>query len=1048
MRQPKTFQPSPTKLSPTKASPTKASTLKRSHDFFRSPLLLTAVLMLLVLAVLTYQMWQSRQDTIRHAESTTRSLTDLLEVRIASDFQRLDGLLGYAASEFASHRLLSLPNTERTERSKQLARLIANFPAVASVNVFDAEGLLQVSSQPDKNPFSIADRPHFQAMQNNTQVRTMFADPLLSRSTDKLAIVQSHAIRASDGRFLGMVNAIYHLETLTDQIASIDVGVHGVTLLRRSDNFKLIARYPRGNEAELNTTLPSNNPIRQRIANGIKQGFLQYRASTDGIQRIGSFRVLEDYPFYVQVAFAESDFLADWNRQALMLAAVFLGLGLPVFVILLRLERANASAMATATQLHSQQQRLEKLSQNIPGVIYQFQRWPDGRSAFPYASKAIREIYGVEPEQVREDASPIFALLDPDDLERIAQSIEESAATLTRWREVYRVNSPDGDTVWVEGEATPERLADDSVLWHGYIRNITDRKKLEQVRDQAKQAAEAANIAKSRFLATMSHEIRTPMNGILGMAQMLLRPELQLAERQDFARTILNSGQTLLNLLNDILDYSKIEAGKLELEYVVFEPGQLLQEMQSLFIETAHAKGLHLEAIWKGPAEAYFGDPHRLRQMLSNLIGNAIKFTAHGSVRIEATEVDHDGQSALLEFIISDTGIGISADKQALLFKPFSQADSSTTREFGGTGLGLSIVSNLTRLMGGDIGVESSVDNNEGQGSRFWFRIRAKMADTSQRRQQNQHDQQNQQDQLPAPLLQVVEQAPQALNGKLLVVEDNPTNQKVIRSMLNTLGLSCVIADDGQQAIDCIDHGAQFDLILMDVQMPIMDGYQATARIRQRESDLGEQRRCIIAITANAFAEDRARCLNAGMDDFLAKPINIKALAKVLQHWLAAPQAGACNNEIISHNKNIVAANTQPPTTALPDRSETNLSFDESALLKPLNGNRELAGLIMISAMHDFTNYFAQVEHACQASDWSAAKRPIHTMKGLATQLGGMRLAQLMQAADARLKAGEALDTDSLAALKTEYATLTAALQQWLKSSSRPSALDNPTDDV
>ena len=392
---------------------------------------------------------------------------------------------------------------------------------------------------------------------------------------------------------------------------------------------------------------------------------------------------------------------------------------------------------------------------------------------------------------------------------------------------------------------------------------------------RATHAAQAANIAKSNFLATMSHEIRTPMNGILGMAQMLLLNSQQGSEQREYARTILNSGQTLLTLLNDILDLSKIEAGKLTLESVVISPAQIIREIQTLFMEAASSKSLRLDVVWRGPTQRYLSDSHRLRQMISNFVGNAIKFTTEGAIRIEASEIGRDKDVALLEFSVSDSGIGIAADKIELLFQPFSQADSSTTRQYGGTGLGLSIVRSLAKAMGGDVGIESQL----GTGARFWFRILAKVAPSDQDARLTRR--------IDDGAGHLLKESP-ALSGHVLVVEDNPVNCTVISTMLSKFGVTQSVVTDGQQAVQFVKDGNHPDLILMDLHMPVMDGYTATREIRQWESDRGRNHLPIVALTADAFEEDRQRCLAAGMDDFLAKPIAISALKTSLDHWLTA----------------------------------------------------------------------------------------------------------------------------------------------------------------
>jgi PAS domain S-box-containing protein len=438
----------------------------------------------------------------------------------------------------------------------------------------------------------------------------------------------------------------------------------------------------------------------------------------------------------------------------------------------------------------------------------------------------------------------------------------------------------------VDPPDNPGRFGALQAIGESFVLAVLNERNLQLLR-AATERAEAANQAKSRFLATMSHEIRTPMNGILGMAQLLLMDEPDGATRRDYARTILNSGQTLLALLNDILDLSKVEVGRFELDARVFEPVQLLNEVTAIFENNARDKGLALAAVWRGPAQRYRADPARLRQMLSNLISNAIKFTAHGHIRIEGEAEPLSGPEenrVRLRFSVSDTGIGIPADKRALLFQPFSQIDSSTTRQFGGTGLGLSIVRSLAKLMGGEVGVESVSD----EGSRFWFTLLAEAvpADQESRRRTRAGGEENFAS-MPALLPH--------FTGHVLVVEDNPANRTVVVSLLKKLGLDVAHAADGRAAVDYLTGGGPADLVLMDCQMPVMDGFEATAAIRAWEQTRDGHRvhLPIVALTAAAFDEDRQRCLAAGMDDFVAKPVNFGLLNEVLAHWLPAAPAPA-----------------------------------------------------------------------------------------------------------------------------------------------------------
>lgn len=529
---------------------------------------------------------------------------------------------------------------------------------------------------------------------------------------------------------------------------------------------------------------------------------------------------------------------------------------------------------------------LFNLTERVPGVVYQYRLWPDGHSAFPYSSQGMFDIYEVTSEEVKEDASIVFTRIHPDDLDYVSNAIYESEKNQSFFQVEFRVVLPKKGLRWCSSNAKPTLLDDGSTLWYGIIIDITDLKsaqeellhknkeleaqyeeymKLNEVLREtnydleiAKSKAEESDNLKTAFLQNMSHEIRTPLNGILGFSKLLNEQDISKEEITEYTDIINQSGNRLLEIVNNVLDIAKIETGQIVVNNTSFPVISVIKDLYNFFATMAKAKNLQLNIVVSQELEnlIVFTDISKISQILSNLINNAIKFTQEGNI-----DFGYEIKDNLIQFFVKDTGIGISKEHQLKIFERFAQVDLSITRGFEGAGLGLAICKGLVEILDGKIWVDSDLD----KGSSFFFTI---------------------------PLKQYLTKIKNFINEtdftfdfhslKVLIVEDEITSFKYLMKILQNDKITVLHAVNGLEAIELVKNTPDIDLILMDIRMPVLDGFEATKQIKILKPDIP-----VIAQTAYAFSSEKERILKAGFNDYITKPIEYDKLLSIINKELS-----------------------------------------------------------------------------------------------------------------------------------------------------------------
>jgi PAS domain S-box-containing protein len=1071
------------------------------------------VVLAVVSGFVAYTLDSSERRYHANALDTSRNLAISLENFLHSHFQEVELTLHRAADE---RRVLAVGGRfSDAGFSAYLRSLKERIPNARSIRGTDAAGRVIYGEDVDPaHPQDLAIREFFQRARAEREL--IFGVPVKSRITGEWVFPLIYGLTLEDGTFAGTAYVNMNTSRIDELFASLNVGEHGVISLI-DERRRLLHRYPNVARGQIGVPIAVSAATEAVLAGSARGDSYAATSSLDGYRRAYSIERIGAYPVFVVVGLSERDYLLPWRaevRNALLFVAALFAVAATllcgVYVslrrqrqVMLELGRKEEALRGSLAALTASEARLRALTEGLPQMVWT--TTPALR--FDFLSHHWQDYTGVDAATLV--AGDWSSIVHPDDKAAISAEWRRACDGAQVFRCACRLRRHDGAWRTFDNHALPQKDAAGTITgWVGGSTDITEARAANEALTEAKDQALKAGRAKSEFVANMSHEIRSPMNAVLGMLQLLRKTSL-VARQLDYVSKAEGAARALLGIINDILDFSKVEEGKLVLDPQRFSIDQLLRDLAAILSANVGAKPVEvLFNIDPALPNWVVGDGPRLQQVLLNLAGNAIKFTAEGEVELSVTMAAQTAGALQVGFAVRDTGIGITPLQQAHIFDGFSQAEASTARRYGGTGLGLAISQRLVRLMGGSLQVTSVA----GAGSTFDFTITLPAAEYQGGEERNAllrldcllvddnasarrvlgamvnslgwradsatdaaealaavarrgaarpYDvvfidarvaaadgwdavarlratapahkaslivlvSAHEREQLAlaggadvAPdgtlvkpitasllfdtvaearmergcaVLPAPAPAQRRLAGlRLLVVEDNLTNQQVASELLGDDGALVALADGGQAAIDAVCGGGVLpDLILMDIQMPDMDGHAAALAIRAR---LGAQAPPIVAMTANAMPSDRAAALAAGMVDHVGKPFDLNELIGVILRHAARASA---------HDQHEVLA--LPPASPAP---ADDVLIDQAAALARLGGSVKVYQMALRAFAGEAAMLAPRLLAACDAQQVDAAKPLLHLLKGLAGTIGASALARDAALAEARLKAGE-----------------------------------------